>query len=160
VDIYDFIVNECQAISEILPETRPESEKYRANKGAALALCSRAALYAASIAKYGTVQLNGVVGIDQSEAQRFYQASYNASKALLDMNIYSLYNKNANDKAQNYYEIFMKGNGDNGEYIFQKQYNVAGGKGHDWDKRKCSVLIPRRRMGMWHGSYPGVGRNL
>ena len=25
-------------------------------------------------------------------------------------------------------------NGDNGEYIFQKQYNVAAGKGHMWDK--------------------------
>ncbi|HCM21250.1 MAG TPA: RagB/SusD family nutrient uptake outer membrane protein [Porphyromonadaceae bacterium] len=137
VEIYDFIVKECQAISEILPEIRPESEKYRANKGTALALCSRAALYAASIAKYGTVQLNGLVGIDQSETQRFYQSSYDASKALLDMGIYSLYEKNPNDKVQNYYEIFIKGNGDNGEYIFQKQYNVAGGKGHDWDKRNA-----------------------
>jgi hypothetical protein len=135
--VYDFIIDECQDVAKVLPQKREATAKYRANRGTALALCSRAALYAASIAKYGTVQLNGVVGIPASEANRFFNLAYDASKAIIDMDLYSLYNGNAADKAKNYCEIFLKGNGDNGEYIFQKQYNVAGGKGHDWDKRNA-----------------------
>lgn len=136
-NIYDFIISECLEISEILPITRPDSEKYRVNKGTSLALTSRAALYAASIAKNGKVQLNGLVGIDENESTRFYNASYEASKKIIDLGIYELYNNNSSDKSQNYGEMFSKDNGDNGEYIFQKQYNVAGGKGHDWDKRNA-----------------------
>lgn len=135
--VYDFIVTEAQEAAADLPLTRSSDGKYRADKGSALALCSRAALYAGSIAKYGTVQLNGVVGIPSSSADRFFQASYNASTSLLGLNIYALYNKKADDLSQNYCDMFLNGNGDNGEYIFQKQYNVAGGKGHDWDKRNA-----------------------
>lgn len=136
VEIYDFIVKECQEAANALPATRDATEKYRANKYVALALASRAALYAGSIAKYGSVQLDGVVGISSSEANRFFQAAYDASKQIIDSGVYQLYNK-SDDKAQNYCDMFLKGNGDNGEYIFQKQYDVAGGKGHSWDKRNA-----------------------
>lgn len=137
VEVYDFIIKECQEAAEVLPSTRDASTKYRATKWAALALCSRAALYAGSIAKYGDVQLEGLTGIPASEATRFFQTSYDASKAILNSGIYTLYNKKPDNKAQNYCDMFLKGNGDNGEYIFQKQYNVAGGKGHSWDKRNA-----------------------
>lgn len=137
IEVYDFIVKECQEASADLPEMRDAEEKYRANKYAALALCSRAALYAGSIARYGTVQLDGLVGIPSSEADRFFEISYEASKAIIDSNNYALYNSKPDDKAQNFCDMFLKGNGDNGEFIFQKQYNVAGGKGHDWDKRNA-----------------------
>ncbi|WP_029901777.1 RagB/SusD family nutrient uptake outer membrane protein [Prevotella sp. 10(H)] len=136
VEVYNFIIDECKAIAKVLEPTRNNSGKYRATKGAALALCSRAALYAGSIATYGKVQLDGVVGIPASEAPRLFTECYNASKELLGMGEYHLYEKNI-DKARNFYEMFTKGNGDNGEYIFQKQYNAAGGKGHDWDKRNA-----------------------
>lgn len=140
-EVYDFIIAECKAISDILPVSRTAESKYRASKGAALALCSRAALYAGSIAKYGSnanlsgeAVTRGYVGIASSEATRYFTESYNASKALLDAGTYSLYNKNA-DKAENFYELFSKSvNGDNGEYIFQKTFNVSAGKGHMWDK--------------------------
>lgn len=49
---YDFIINECKAIYESLPEVRSSDAKYRANRGTVLALWSRAALYAGTIAKY------------------------------------------------------------------------------------------------------------
>ena len=49
---YDFIINECKAIYGSLPEVRNSDAKYRANRGAVLALWSRAALYAGTIAKY------------------------------------------------------------------------------------------------------------
>lgn len=137
IEVYDFIVKECQEASADLPEMRDADAKYRANKYSALALCSRAALYAGSIARYGTVQLDGLVGIPSSEADRFFEISYEASKAIMDSNNYALYNSKPDDKAQNFCDMFLKGNGDNGEFIFQKQYNVAGGKGHDWDKRNA-----------------------
>lgn len=137
VEIYDFIVKECQEIAQVLPANRESTAKYRTDKGAALALCSRAALYAGSIAKYGTVDLDGVIGIPAADAKRFFEASSDASKKIIESGTYSLYEKKADDKAQNYCEIFLNGNGDNGEYIFQKQYNVASNKGHSWDKRNA-----------------------
>ena len=137
IEVYDFIISECKAAAQDLPETRTSDAKYRANKYVALALCSRAALYAGSIARYGTVQLEGIVGIAASEADRFFQISYDVSNEIINSGQYALYNKKPDDKAQNYCDMFLKGNGDNGEYIFQKQYNVAGGKGHDWDKRNA-----------------------
>lgn len=146
VEIYDFIVNECNAIANDLPVAREASAKYRANRGTVLALCSRAALYAGSIAKYGTVQLDGLVGIPASESKRFFQASYTASKAILDLNAYSLYDQDG-DKAENFTNIFTKStDGENGEYIFQKQFDVSGGKGHDWDKRNAPFSY---RQGGW-----------
>ncbi len=144
--IYDFIVTECNEIANDLPVTREGSAKYRANRGAVLALCSRAALYAGTIAKYGTVQLDGVVGIANSEADHFFKASYDASNALLALNTYSLYDKDG-DKTENFTNIFAKStDGENGEYIFQKQYDVSGGKGHDWDKRNAPFSY---RQGGW-----------
>lgn len=146
IEIYDFIISECQEAAAILPVTRDAAARYRANRGTALALCSRAALYAGSIARYGKVELDGVVGIPANEADRFFQTAYNASTAIIGLQVYTLYNKKAANKTQNYYEIFTKGNGDNSEYIFQKQYNVAGGKGHDWDKRNAPFSY---RAGGW-----------
>ena len=146
VEIYDFIVKECQEAAQDLPETREAEAKYRANRYVALSLCSRAALYAGSIARYGTVQQEGLVGIPASEADRFFQTSYEASKAIITSGKYALYNNKPDNKAQNFCDMFLKGNGDNGEYIFQKQYNVAGGKGHDWDKRNAPFSY---RAGGW-----------
>ena len=136
-DIYDFIISECHAAVQDLPETRSNEAKYRTYKYVALTLCSRAALYAGSIARYGTVQLNGLVGIPSSEADRYFQTSYDASKTIIESGQFALYNKKPDNKSQNYCDIFLKGNGDNGEYIFQKQYNVSGGKAHSWDKRNA-----------------------
>lgn len=146
VEVYDFIVKECQEAAKDLPDTRDAAAKYRANKATALALCSRAALYAGSIAHYGEVELDGLVGIPATDANRFFQAAFDASQSILSSGLYTLYNKKADDKSQNYCDMFLKGNGDNGEYIFQKQYNVAGGKGHDWDKRNAPFSF---RAGGW-----------
>lgn len=132
-EIYTFITSECNEIATNLPTEYDVSGKYRANKGAALALCSRAALYAGSIAKYGKVDLDGIVGISSSQANHFFQIAFDTSKAVIDLGVYFLYNNKPNDKTQNFCDMFLKGNGDNGEYIFQKQYSVAGGIGHDFD---------------------------
>lgn len=145
---YDFIINECKAIYESLPEVRSSDAKYRANRGTVLALWSRAALYAGTIAKYsktltltGEAVSKGYVYIPETEAKRYFDECYTASSKILDEmvpRVYSLYKSTgteAEELAQNFYNLFSKTvNGDNGEYIFQKQYNVAAGKGHMWDK--------------------------
>ncbi|HEY0610010.1 MAG TPA: RagB/SusD family nutrient uptake outer membrane protein, partial [Chitinophaga sp.] len=63
--VYDFILSEADAIIADLPE-RGAAEYGRPSKGTALALKCRAALYAASIAQFGTVELNGITGIPAS----------------------------------------------------------------------------------------------
>lgn len=158
-DIYDFIINECNAIKDILPETRPDASKYRITRGAALALCSRAGLYAGTIAKYsntlslsGTAVARGYVCIPESESERFFKASHDASYELLYnmTNVYSLKRTADNTdeaKAENFYQIFSATtNGNNGEYILQKQYNVAGKRGHMWDKMNMPFSY---RQGGW-----------
>lgn len=160
-EVYDFIIDECNAIKDILPVTRPADAKYRVTKGAALALCSRAALYAGTIAKYsaslslsGTAVARGYVCIPAAEAERFFQASYQASNELLhgaDMTAtYHLMRAASNTpeaKAENFYQLFSATtNGENGEYIMQKQYDVAGGKGHMWDKMNAPFSY---RQGGW-----------
>ena len=68
---YDFIINECKAIYESLPEVRSSDAKYRANRGTVLALWSRAALYAGTIAKYSkTLTLTGEAVSKRSEERR------------------------------------------------------------------------------------------
>lgn len=53
-ETWDFVMEECDRAIRLLPETRnnPSEEKRRATKWTAYALKSRAALHAASVAKY------------------------------------------------------------------------------------------------------------
>lgn len=137
-EVYDFIISEAKAISEVLPETVSDADWGRPSKYAALALASRAALYAGSIAEYGTVQLNGVVGIENSLANHYYQESYNASRQIMDSGLYRLYNANRN-KTQNFRDIFMVKR--NAEVIFATQHDGSdkdtGGAGWCYDYFQC-----------------------
>ena len=126
--IYNFVNSEVDAILSDLPTVA--SQKGHADKGVALALKSEASLYAARIAKYGTIQLNGLLGIPASDAQKFWQASLDASKSVMDLGVYSLYNKYPNDKAKNFQNIFL--DKQNSEVIFAKEYNGST-VGHGWD---------------------------
>jgi hypothetical protein len=132
-EVYDFVISEMDAIVDDLPEVGA-TEAGRATKGAALALKSRAALYAGSIAQYGTVQLDGILGISRGDAQTYYQKSYDASKAIIESRSYALYNKNP-DKVANFQNIFLEK--DNCEVIFAKKHTytdkLAGGNGWAWD---------------------------
>ena len=129
-EIYDFVISEMDAIAGDLSVT---STIGRPCKWAALTLKSRAALYAGSIAQFGTVQLNGLLGIPSNLSTTYYQKAYDASQAVINSGVYSLYNLNA-DKSMNFRKIFMVKK--NSEVIFAKQHNyidaMAGG-GDTWD---------------------------
>ncbi|MFD2599013.1 RagB/SusD family nutrient uptake outer membrane protein [Sphingobacterium corticis] len=133
-EVYDFIIAEAEAASADLPEMQTGANLGRPSKYAALALKSRAALYAASIGQFGTVKLNGVVGIPSARVQGYYQKSLEASKAIMDGGKHALYNADA-DKTTNFRNIFLVKN--NPEVIFAKRHDnisqFAGGSGWSID---------------------------
>lgn len=131
-EIYDFIASELDLAEASLPVSYGGSDLGRVTKYAALALKSRAMLYAGSIAKYDTrgVQLDGIVGIPASKAVDYFKASYDASKALIGSGEFSLYKKHLPDHTANYRELFLED--DNEEVIFSKRY-LAPDLGHNYD---------------------------
>lgn len=137
--VYNFIISEVDAIVNDLPEEAASVDLGRATKYAALALKSRAALYAGSIAQYGKVELNGVVGIPSEKAQSYYQTSYDASNAIIQSGKFSLYDVDA-DKTTNFKNIFLVKN--NSEVIFAKRHDnsnglITGGNGWAVDFFQC-----------------------
>ena len=135
-EVYSFILTELDAAIQDLPEERDAKNSNRATKWVALGLKSRAMLYAGSIARYGSVELDGLIGIPSSRANDFYTESLNASTAIMESNRFSLYDKlynpqsKAGDPIANYQQIFVdKGNK---EIIFQKAYDFPD-KPHSWD---------------------------
>lgn len=126
-EIYDFIISELDAIKNNLAGSQPG----RATKWAAVALKSRAAMYAGSIATWGNVQLNGLVGIPAGMANQYWQASYDASKELIQSGEFSLYNATPGDKTANFRNLFLDEG--NSEVIFSEIFDGLAGKGHSYD---------------------------
>ncbi len=134
-EIYDFVIKEAEEIKSILPVNA--AEKSRITKGAALAMQSRAALYAASIAKYGVnaplVSLpGGEVGIPASMATGYYTKALAAAKELISgtAGAYALYNKKP-DLSENFASIFYD-KANNPEVIFAEDYKLQSGKVHNF----------------------------
>lgn len=132
-EVYDFVISEAEAIKAFLPAS--VSEKSRATKGAALAMESRAALYAASIAKHGasTPQValsGGEVGIPASMADAYYNKSLTAAKEIISgsAGAYALYNKKP-DLSENFSSIFYD-KANNSEVIFVDDFKLKSGKVH------------------------------
>lgn len=125
-EVYDFIYEELEAIKGDLGANI--NSRTRANEVTALALQSRAMLYAGSLAKYNNLMPapittpNGEVGIPASMANDYYAKSLAASKAILAKGGYSLYNENS-DKAMNFYDMLNKKV--TNEVIFAKDFQLG-----------------------------------
>jgi hypothetical protein len=134
--VYDFVISEVDAIVGDLNEVPVDYG--RPTKYTALALKSRAALYAGSIAQFGTIQLNGLLGIPAASAPSYYQKSYDAAKAIITSGKFALYNAYA-DKVKNFRNLFLVKR--NSEVIFAKQHNsspfTAGGNSWNYDFLQC-----------------------
>lgn len=136
-EVYDFIIKELEEAKVDLP-VAPRT-KDRATRATALAVASRAALYAGSIAKYGattpTVTLpGGEVGIPAAMANGYYTKALNTAKEIIDGTAggYSLYNKFPTNLVQNYSNLFVD-NADkpgNPETIWIEDYKIRSGKTH------------------------------
>ena len=131
--IYDFVISEAEAIKNDLDADA--GNKTRASRGAALAMECRAALYAASIAKYGastpSVSLpGGEVGIDASKATAYYTTALNTAKAIIQgtAGAYGLYN-NGGDLSDNFANLFL--DKASAETIYMEDFKT-GGKVHNF----------------------------
>ncbi|RZK39194.1 MAG: RagB/SusD family nutrient uptake outer membrane protein [Pedobacter sp.] len=109
-EVYDFIYRELEEIkTDLAPNNGVVT---RANRYTALALESRAMLYAASIAKYNSLMAapisttGGEVGIPAAMATDYYNKSLTASKEVI-AGPYALYNTNP-DKGANFYDMLNK----------------------------------------------------
>jgi hypothetical protein len=137
VEIWQFIIDELNDIiaSNALLEINTGADVGHASKYAALALKSRAAMYAASIATWGTVQLDGIVGVDPGKKDYFWTQSYNASQEIINSGHFQLYtadNDGTHDGyARNFRNLFLVEN--NSEVIFSEVFDGFSGRGHSWD---------------------------
>ena len=127
-EVYDFIVNEIDDIKNDLTVYSSTITQTRASKGSALALKSRAMLYAGSLAfnydKSAAKGLNlpsGATGIEKSKANAYLEKCLEACQELDDMQYYALYQKDA-DLSLNYSKLFLNRT-DNREIIFCKAYD-------------------------------------
>lgn len=132
-EVYDFVDAEFTRAVGLLENTESQSPTARINKWTALALQARANLWAASIAEYGEVQLNGIVGVPGNRADEFYQKASAAASTVINSGPYELYN-GKEDKAQNYQFIFLEEG--NSEIMFAKEYNGVE-VSHAWDHWKA-----------------------
>lgn len=153
---WDFIGSELDLGYQMMPET---NDAGRANKYAAAALKSRTMLYAACIAKYGSINFvdgpartQGLVGIPADQASKYFQAAFDAAKLLEGH--YSLYNQTPSDKVKNFTDVFLDASSK--ENIFIRQYsltlnvNTPAGP-HSWD---ATMSPGRMTSGGLSRSYP------
>lgn len=133
-EVYNFVLSELDAILDDLPQAKATVRYGKPTKYSALALKCRAALYAGSIAQYGTAQLNGVVGIESSRANYFYQESYDAAEQIINSGEFALYDQDE-DKTMNFRNLFLDKN--NSEVILAVIHDNVnsqqGGNGWAWD---------------------------
>lgn len=135
-ETWDLVLAECDTAARYLPEQWPAGDERRASKWAALALKSRVALHAASVAKYwdmapltGEAVDLGLVGMDASEAVNYYQECIDASEEIINSGQFELYGAGETDPAvaaENYRKLFENPNITNSEAIFLKGYTLPG----------------------------------
>jgi hypothetical protein len=139
-ETWDFVLEECDRAIEHLPPGG--GGERRATKWAAYALKSRAALHAASVAKYwdkaplsGPAVDQNLVGMNPSEANRYYEECIKASEAIMNSGTFSLYMPtpgSPQEAAENYRQMFEDPNNALQEAIFIKGYTEPS-SGHSFD---------------------------
>lgn len=126
-ETWEYVMEQCDVAAAKLPASRSDR---RATKWAALALKSRAALVAASVAKFGSlaplqgeaVSL-GLATMKESDANAFYQHCIDASLKIMNESKHALYKPQPADRYEaenNYKHIFSNPNQTEGEAIFIK----------------------------------------
>lgn len=128
--VYEFIATEMDEVKNHL-DVAPQGASLlnRATKAAALALKSRAMLYAGTLAynydKSQTMGLNlasGAVGISKNKATEYLQSCVDAYLELKDMNRYSLLKGTGGSLGENFHNVFVTKT-NNPELIFIRDYD-------------------------------------
>ena len=133
-DCVKFISDECDVAAGLLPVVNTGDAVGRATKGAALALKSRILLYAASdlhnTTKFSSFAKPELLGYVNGNRPALWKAAKDAAKAVIDLNIYSLYKANPASGAEatkNYEDLFVSSQ--NSEDIFIRFFSLSAGKG-------------------------------
>lgn len=131
-EIYNFVYNECMDIEATLAANNEVTNKSRANQWAALALASRAMLYAGSIAKYNAMMESpinsslqqGVVGMTGENPTPYYEKALAAAKRIIsEYGHNTLQGIDAPSADAFYGAICSKDN--NTEVLWTKDYNAS-----------------------------------
>ena len=144
LEVYDYALGLLDEIQQQELLSKTASDNGYPSMGAVLALKSRLCLYAASIARFSTVQLDGLLGVPQGEESRFWQASFDASNELINEYSYSLYEKYPDNLSNRFYRMAI--DKDNSERIFVRNYDGLN-IGHSYDFFMSPVGISP----MWAG---------
>lgn len=116
-ETWDFILEDCDKSIELFGSSN-ENTVLRANKWVVLALKSRAALYAASVAKFthqpyisfsGPAADQKLIGIEAYKADKYYDACIDASLQIMNSGKFGLYKPNpssAEEATSNYRKLF------------------------------------------------------
>lgn len=133
-ETWDFVLESCDQAAALLGDD--DGTRRRASKWVALALKSRAALFAASVAKFwdeaplsGEAVDQGLVGMSASDANGYYAQCISASEQIMNSGNYSLYKANPanpDEAAENYREMFEDPNRALVEAIFIKGFTETG----------------------------------
>lgn len=144
-EAWDFVLAECDLAAQYLPaEVSKADGMYRATKWAALGLKSRAALHAASVAKYWdraplageAVTQKLVGGMTAADAKNYYKQCVDASAEIINKSGKSLYMPNPANPEEaynNYQNLFLT---HHEEVIFSKAYLdgiTVSNQGHSFD---------------------------
>ncbi len=141
-ETWDYVIAQCDTAISLLPDANGK----RATKWVAQALKSRAALFAASVAKFWdaaplagqAVEQKLVGGLSTDDAARYYQACIDASAAIIKSGKFELFKREPasfGEAAENYRTLFSAPQNAGSEVIFSRGYAYPG-KGHS--------------MGTWH----------
>ena len=152
---WDFALESCDEAIKLLGDG--DGKGRRATKWAALALKTRIALHAASVAKYwNEAPLSGpavdaklVGGMTQEDAIDYYKQCIEAAEEIMDDGPFGLYKPlpaNPAEAAENYRQMFELPNKALEEVIFLKGFNRKGyGHGSDQD----AWANPNQTKGAW-----------
>jgi hypothetical protein len=147
-DTYDFILADLDDAIAGLPET---SDAGRANKYVAAAIKSRAALHAATTARYGAMKfpdwsVDGILleGIPADRAVGYFKQAWDATKIIEGH--YELHRANA-DKTENYAEIWEKAES-NSESIWLRKYDYS-----TWTHSFDAIYAPPRMTTTYGDRY-------
>lgn len=135
-EVYDFILQECDASQELLEGKIVEYG--RITEWAALALKSRSMMYAGSIGTFGSMQLDGLLGVEN--ANKYWQLSYDASKKIIAEGGFELYGMGSSNPEEDYYDLFTRAE-QNSETILAEIYDGEGGKAEDWERWCAPGLV-------------------
>ncbi len=145
------IAADCDRAAALL-QPKSATPLGRATTGAALALKSRALLFAASDLTADGTAANKFVGYENPDRPALWRAARDAAKAVIDLGTYQLEDFGAPDKAavaQKYFDFFKAKTLSSVEVIWGKQYSLANG-----DENQVNLWNGGNGWNLWASNSP------